>query len=823
MAKDAPSLNRRTTSRPTRRWLRIFLCIAAGIVVLIGGAQVALQVAIARGALTTRVDAALERAIGRGVTHGAGSLRPGLWPRIGLVDASIANIEGGSAPDFARIGRLEVTLALLPLLTGRVQVDSLLLADAEILLERDAAGQANWIFQDRASPSGGSGISIAALDIESSRVLIPGSPIDRVDVVTLTITRREPRDPIALAGNVRLNGEAFSIAASIGLEADGALPLTAKIAGAGLRLSIEGAMPRSMASPGWSLAVDAQAEQGTLPRLAAAFGQAELPFAPGPIALAARLGPGSPHPAVSDLTIRLGATDLDGLLPGLRVSQAEALAPTFDEPVRLSGQGRHGDAAFGLAATLPSLRVMLEAPASEPWPVEADLTSGATVLTLAGSVRRDQGLDAATFDAHVTSPDLSQLGPLVGAALPRLTGLTARAQVSHLSAAGLRITALAATADALEAQGDLEIAFEPRTALRGRVAIRRLDLDAIGGARTMQRAQQPPRQIRDLALPVEALGGIDVALTISATTIKANGTTWRDARVTVALENGRLLLDPLVVTSPAGVLSGSARFDAAARPPQAALRLETHGRGLDLAALRRTFGMPGALDGSAEVRLDLRGRGATLAGLAATLDGEAGIAMVGGRFTGAITLSIGRDLMRALLPRGTPSGGVGVRCLALRLSAEDGVVHSQVLLAEGDFGRVEGSIALNLSSETLAARLLPDIRLMGVTVRAPVTVGGTLTAPAVGVEPAAALARVAGDAVANRLWRSSTVEFLRGATGSTPPGGDCAQALTLARLGDPGRMPDSTPIPIPLVPREVQGMAHELVRGIGGVLGGRRP
>src|SRR5688572_8435416 len=117
-----------------------------GLVLLAGAVTIGLQVAIGRGAWSDEIDAELERATGRTVTHGAVTVRLGLQPRIAMADATIANIPGGSRPDFARIGRLEVTLELLPLLAGRVEIDSLLLADADIILERDAEGRANWRF-----------------------------------------------------------------------------------------------------------------------------------------------------------------------------------------------------------------------------------------------------------------------------------------------------------------------------------------------------------------------------------------------------------------------------------------------------------------------------------------------------------------------------------------------------------------------------------------------------------------------------------------------------------------------------------------------------
>jgi uncharacterized protein involved in outer membrane biogenesis len=803
-----------------KRWLRIGLALVAALALLGGGGLVALQVALAHGALAARVDAALEQAIGRGVTHGAVSVRPGLLPTITLSDAAIANIAGGSRPDFARIGRLEVTLELLPLLAGRVEIDSLLVADAEILLERNAAGEANWLFGTGGGASHG-GIQLDELEVRDTRILMPGARVERIEIAHLSLARADPQGPIEIVGDIRLDAEALAVTASVGRDAAGGLPLQATLRGDGLRLDLRGTWPRAIASPDWSLLVKLEAEAGSVQRLARTFAQRTLPLAPGPVLLSARLGPGEHHPAVSQLNLKLGAAQLDGLIPGLRLTRAELRSGSIEDQVRLTALGARGGAEIGLDATLPSLRRLLERHAEETLPVEATFTSGPARLTLRGALRHDLDLGATAFEARLTTPDLARLGPLTGATLPRLTGVSARARISGVTTRELRLAALAVTANALDAEGELTIALAPRTALRGRLAMRLLDLDALAGPPRPAARGAAQRVIPETALPIAVLQAFDANLTLTAATIRASGATWRDGSATLALARGRLALDPLAVTSPGGALGGRLTLDAAARPPQAALRLDSRGRGLDLAALHRAFGAPAAFEGTAELALDLRGRGATTRALAASLSGEAGLAMVGGRFTGATALSIGPDLVRALLPRGAAAGGLGLRCLALRISAEDGLAQSQALLLEGDFGRIDGSLALNLRDEMLAARLLPDVRLMGVTMRTPVTIGGTLAAPRVGVEAGAALAQVIGDTVANRLWRSSTVEFLRGATGSAQE--DCAAALTLARLGRGGRMPEAAAPPIPLVPREVQGIAQDVVRGLGGLLGGRRP
>ena len=85
----------------------------------------------------------------------------------------------------------------------------------------------------------------------------------------------------------------------------------------------------------------------------------------------------------------------------------------------------------------------------------------------------------------------------------------------------------------------------------------------------------------------------------------------------------------------------------------------------------------------------------------------------------------------------------------------------------------------------------------------------------------AALVQVIRDTAANRLWDDTTLESLRGRITGHHPAGDCASQLRLARMGGDGPVP-TAPAIIPGVPRELQGTTQELLRGLGGLLGGRR-
>jgi hypothetical protein len=87
------------------------------------------------------------------------------------------------------------------------------------------------------------------------------------------------------------------------------------------------------------------------------------------------------------------------------------------------------------------------------------------------------------------------------------------------------------------------------------------------------------------------------------------------------------------------------------------------------------------------------------------------------------------------------------------------------------------------------------------------------------VEPGRALTQVIGDTVANRLWRDPTVEWLRGRVQGGTQAGDCEAQLRLARFGADGPVPPAQRV-VPGVPRELQGTTQDVLRGLGGAIGG---
>ena len=116
----------------------------------------------------------VEKSTGRQLTIGGSPhLVPALTPTVVLEDLRFQNAPWGSEPEMMRCDRLEITLALLPLLRGKVTVHRLVLKNTRLLLERNPKGAANWQFA------------------KQHPTTTPSAPPDRVEINNLQIIWRD--------------------------------------------------------------------------------------------------------------------------------------------------------------------------------------------------------------------------------------------------------------------------------------------------------------------------------------------------------------------------------------------------------------------------------------------------------------------------------------------------------------------------------------------------------------------------------------------------------------------------------------------------------
>ncbi len=195
-------------------------------------------------------------------------LHLGVAPSVSVEGVRFANAPWGSRPDMVRIEKLIVEVALAPLFSGEVRVSRVVLRGADILLEADGKGQANWVFDnttpaDRPQP---------AADQDDGAPTIPTFDLVVVENARLTwrdgsggnplvfvIKRLEgradgPDDPVSLNVEGAYNGNAFTLNGMFGaisaLASGGSWPVDVSLRGGGAVVSAKGRIARPMLGEG---------------------------------------------------------------------------------------------------------------------------------------------------------------------------------------------------------------------------------------------------------------------------------------------------------------------------------------------------------------------------------------------------------------------------------------------------------------------------------------------------------------------------------------------------------------------------------------------
>jgi AsmA protein len=130
---------------------KLLIGIGAVLLVLIAVALAA-PFFIPAGVYKDQLVAQVKSATGRDLRID-GDVRLSLLPRLELEAERVAlsNPPGAAEKDMATLQKLEVQLALLPLLAGEVAVDEFILVEPVIHLEIDKKGQPNWRFESAAT------------------------------------------------------------------------------------------------------------------------------------------------------------------------------------------------------------------------------------------------------------------------------------------------------------------------------------------------------------------------------------------------------------------------------------------------------------------------------------------------------------------------------------------------------------------------------------------------------------------------------------------------------------------------------------------------
>ena len=208
--------------RRLARWLRWIVILVVALVITAVAILLTADPETYRTFLAERASAAL----GRQVTlDGSFDLQIALSPVITATEVHVANPPGFGPHDMVRIGSLEISAGLIPLLGGRVEINRLLLDDVQVGLIERANGSTNYddlaggeaATDTGAAGEGGGGLQVSDLRI---RDLTVTHTVDGQDPQTLAITQARlssdgAHAPVTLAADATVNDLPVTITAMV--------------------------------------------------------------------------------------------------------------------------------------------------------------------------------------------------------------------------------------------------------------------------------------------------------------------------------------------------------------------------------------------------------------------------------------------------------------------------------------------------------------------------------------------------------------------------------------------------------------------------------
>ncbi len=704
-----------------------------------------------------------------------------LTPSLYVDGVTFANAPWGSRPDMVTLKRLEAEVALLPLLSSKVDIKRVVLIGLELLAETDKQGKGNWQF------GAADGKSAASAETSSGGGNLP--LVRKVRIKDLRVTYRDGRTgeqtrltlpsldlgadgieaPLRIALQGDVNGEDFSAAGTIAsirqLTSGGEMPLDLKAQALGADMTVRGAIadPKSMTGLAVTLSLKGASISETL-------------------ATATKIAPQLTSVKVPDLG-------------------------PYDVSLTVTGSSAK--------PSVSNLKVSLGRP-------------GETALTAAGSVAdviKAQGID---LQVAAAVQDPAGLAKDLGAEVPPLPAVTASARVADKDG-GYRLQDVDVKIGASDLKGAAALYLGgARPRITADLQSTQLDLDELLPKGDDKPA--PPAADGRLfpadPLPLDGLKAADADIKLAAARLRVNKMDVIGLRLGVLLQGGRLTVKPLQATVADGVISGEITLGADQAVPPLGVNLNV--AKLDYGKLAAAMGQKPVAEGTADVMLKITGAGTSVRQIMAGLDGKLRVVSEKGRIDSTLLNVASADILSAL-PLVDSKGDKDLRCAVVDFDVVKGIANAKALVLETGGLSVVGVGGINLRDETLNLVLEPRAKKTSLLSAAivPVAIRGTLAKPTPKVNPADLVTGVAsnvasGAAAIMTFGLSALAQSAFNRATNTDDTDYCAMALAGKQVAPSKGAAKSAPAQ--QQPKEqpksgVGGALQNLEKGLGGLKG----
>ena len=410
--------------------------------------------------------------------------------------------------------------------------------------------------------------------------------------------------------------------------------------------------------------------------------------------------------------------------------------------LKVEGKGTYQKDKFDIAFSGGSALQLRES--KEPYPFHLKTTAGKTTAEVDGTVQDPVTLEALDVTLNLEGATLSDLFPLTGIALPptphyKLKGhLTRDADSWHVE----DINGLMGSSDL---KGKIAWHTDQKPPyFEGDLVSENLDMrDMAGFVGAHEKPSDADRVIPDAPLDITRLMAMNADVVFKGTHIKTPDLI-DNFLMKVDLKNGVLILDPLSFGIAKGTVESHLKIEGKQNPPAA--DLDVHFERLSLEGmfkgLAQKFGEANVSAGRFGGKAKLHGFGKSLHEILASSNGTIDFGMEGGVLSQLMMQLAGLDLYRSagLLVQGdkpTP-----INCIIADFTVDDGMMQAQEFVIDTSVSAIVGTGQMNLKDESVNLELKSNPKKPSLlSLRSPITLGGTLKHLRVGVEPTALVVR----------------------------------------------------------------------------------
>lgn len=425
----------------------------------------------------------------------------------------------------------------------------------------------------------------------------------------------------------------------------------------------------------------------------------------------------------------------------LKIATVEGESKRHD--LKVEGQGTYQQDKFEIAFTGGSALQLRES--EQPYPFHLHTTAGSTTADVNGTVQDPVTMEALDVMLGLEGASLSDLFPLTGIALPPTPHYKLEGHLTKDKDTVWTLDDIKGRMGSSDIRGKAVWHAEDKPPyLEGDLVSESLDMRDLGGfVGAHKKPASAERVIPDAPLDISRMMAMNADVTFKGTHIKTPEL-LDNFLMKVHLENGVLILDPISFGIAKGKIDSRLKIEGKATPPAA--DLDVHFERLSLEGLFRgladKFGEDNVSAGRIGGRAKLQGFGKSLHEILSTSDGQIDFGMEGGMLSQLLMQLAGLDVYRAaglLLDGDKPTP---INCIIADFAVDDGMMRTQEFLIDTGVSTIKGDGSMNLKDENVDIVLKSYPKKPSLlSLRSPISLGGTLKHLRFGVDPASLVVR----------------------------------------------------------------------------------